>query len=274
MSFELKPIGRVESSLTDTASAPKQGDEGAPEAWLVFEPSVLEALDGIRAGDRVIVLTWLDRADRAILRVHPRDDPANPMRGVFSTRSSDRPNPIGLHLVEVLSINAQRVRVSELEAVDGTPILDLKPVLGPGARAVRRSPLLVAGDAATRLPARDLERARRFYAEKLGLEPVEERPGGLLYKCRSGEFALFESAGAASGEHTQMGWEIDDIEATVRELRRRSVVFEEYELPGLRTVDGIAEVEGNYPSKGGVGEKAAWFRDSEGNLLGVGQRIE
>jgi catechol 2,3-dioxygenase-like lactoylglutathione lyase family enzyme len=135
------------------------------------------------------------------------------------------------------------------------------------------TPSLEHGDVATRLPAQDLERARRFYSERLGMEPVEERPGGLLYRGRSGEFALFESAGAPSGEHTQMGWEVDDIEATVRELRERGVVFEEYDVPGLRTVDGIAEVEGNYPSKGGIGERAAWFRDSEGNLIGVGQRI-
>jgi catechol 2,3-dioxygenase-like lactoylglutathione lyase family enzyme len=134
--------------------------------------------------------------------------------------------------------------------------------------------MLEQGDVATRLPAQDLERARQFYAEKLGLEPIEERPGGLRYRGRHGEFAMFESAGAASGDHTQMAWEVDDIEATVRELRERGVVFEEFDLPGLRTVDGIAAVEGNYPSKGGVGERAAWFRDSEGNLLGIGQRID
>jgi catechol 2,3-dioxygenase-like lactoylglutathione lyase family enzyme len=125
---------------------------------------------------------------------------------------------------------------------------------------------------ANRLPAQDLGRARAFYAEKLGLEPVEERPGGLRYVCASGEFALFESAGKASGEHTQMGWEVDDIDATVRELRARGVVFEEYDLPGLKTVDGIAYIEGNYPSKG-TGERAAWFRDSEGNMLGIGEII-
>jgi catechol 2,3-dioxygenase-like lactoylglutathione lyase family enzyme len=129
------------------------------------------------------------------------------------------------------------------------------------------------GEVATRLAAQDLERARRFYAEKLGLHPAEGRPGGLRHRCRRGEFALFESAGAASGEHTQMAWEVGDIEATVRDLRERGVVFEEFDLPGLRTVDGIAAVDGNYPSKGGVGEKAAWFRDSEGNLLGIGQRL-
>jgi catechol 2,3-dioxygenase-like lactoylglutathione lyase family enzyme len=123
------------------------------------------------------------------------------------------------------------------------------------------------------LPARDLGRAESFYAEKLGLVPVERRPGGLLYRCSAGEFALFESAGAASGTHTQMGWEVDDVDAEVAELRRRGVVFEEYDLPGLRTVNGIAKIEGNYPSKGGAGERAAWFRDSEGNLLGLGQPI-
>jgi catechol 2,3-dioxygenase-like lactoylglutathione lyase family enzyme len=126
---------------------------------------------------------------------------------------------------------------------------------------------------AARLPAQDLERARRFYSEKLGLEPAEERPGGLLYRCGDCEFGLFESAGEPSGAHTQMAWEVDDIEAVVAELRDRGVVFEEYDLPGLTTVDGIAEVEGNYPSKGGKGERAAWFRDSEGNMLGMGQAI-
>ena len=133
--------------------------------------------------------------------------------------------------------------------------------------------MLDTSDVATRLPAQDLERARAFYAEKLGLVPVEERPGGLRYRCGNGYFALFESSGSASGAHTQMGWEVDDIEATVKELRRRGVVFEEYDLPGLKTLNGIAVITGNYPSKGGVGEKGAWFRDSEGNLLGIGQAI-
>jgi tRNA-Thr(GGU) m(6)t(6)A37 methyltransferase TsaA len=125
----LMPIGRVESPLTDPGHAPKQGFEGGPDAWLVFEPPVLDALDGIEPGARVIVLTWLDRADRETLMVHPRDDPANPLRGVFGTRSADRPNPIGLHEVEVLAVDGRRVRVSDLEALDGTPILDLKPVI-------------------------------------------------------------------------------------------------------------------------------------------------
>ena len=130
--FELIPIGRVESPLTDPASAPKQGHEGGPDSWLVFEPAVLKALEGLRPGDQVILLTWLDRADRDVLRVHPRDDVRNPMRGVFGTRSADRPNPIGLHPVEIISIDGERVRVRNLEAVDGTPILDLKPVLRDG----------------------------------------------------------------------------------------------------------------------------------------------
>ena len=132
--------------------------------------------------------------------------------------------------------------------------------------------MLKNGRVATRLPAQNLERAKAFYAEKLGLEPVEERQGGLRYICAAGEFALFESASTASGGHTQMGWEVEDIEATVSELRARGVEFEEYDLPGLATVDGIAEIEGNYPSKGS-GERAAWFRDSEGNMLGIGEPI-
>ena len=126
---------------------------------------------------------------------------------------------------------------------------------------------------ATRLPAQDLNRARRFYAEKLGLEPVEERPGGLRYQFANGEFALYGSAGIAPGTFTQMAFEVDDLDAVVAELKRRGVLFEELDLPGLRTTNGVAEVEGNYPSKGGTGERAAWFRDSEGNLLGVGQAL-
>lgn len=133
--------------------------------------------------------------------------------------------------------------------------------------------MLEHSDVATRLPAQDLERARMFYREKLGLEPLEERPGGLRYRCGNSDFALFASTGAPSGTHTQMGWEVGDIEAVVAELRARGVVFEEYDLPGLKTVGGIADVEGNYPSKGGVGERGAWFRDSEGNLIGIGQPL-
>jgi len=129
--LELKPIGRVESPLIDPAAAPKQGDEGSPEAWLVFEPGLLDGLHGIRPGDRVLVLTWLDRARRDVLRTHPRDDLSNPEQGVFNTRSPHRPNPIGLHEVEILSIDGPSLRVRNLEALDGTPILDVKPVLSP-----------------------------------------------------------------------------------------------------------------------------------------------
>jgi catechol 2,3-dioxygenase-like lactoylglutathione lyase family enzyme len=125
---------------------------------------------------------------------------------------------------------------------------------------------------ATRIPTQDLERARRWYAEKLGLEPSEERPGGLLYECASGVFALYASGGASPGTFTQMGFDVDDIDATIAELKRRGVVFEEVDVPGLKTVDGIADIEGNYPSKG-IGERGGWFRDSEGNLLGIGQPI-
>jgi catechol 2,3-dioxygenase-like lactoylglutathione lyase family enzyme len=132
--------------------------------------------------------------------------------------------------------------------------------------------MLKNGRVVARLPAQDLDRARTFYADKLDLYPVEEREGGLRYEGVAGEFALFESAGTASGTHTQMGWEVDDIDATVAGLRSRGVVFEEYDLPGLKTVDGIADIEGNYPSKG-TGERAAWFRDSEGNMLGIGQAV-
>ena len=127
----LVPIGVVSSPLTDPAAAPKQGFEGAPDAWLVLEPGVAAGLDGMRPGDEIIVLTWLHRARRDVLRVHPRDDPSNPERGVFTTRSADRPNPIGLHRVAVAAIDGARVRVRGLEAIDGTPVVDLKPVLRP-----------------------------------------------------------------------------------------------------------------------------------------------
>jgi len=129
-SFEVRAIGRVESPLTDPDAAPRQADEGAPEAWLVFEPEVAEALDGIRPGDEVLLLTWLDRARRDVLTVHPRGDVSRPRAGVFSTRSPHRPNPIGLHRVEITAVDGRRLRVRSLEALDGTPIIDLKPVLG------------------------------------------------------------------------------------------------------------------------------------------------
>jgi tRNA-Thr(GGU) m(6)t(6)A37 methyltransferase TsaA len=128
-SYELTPVGRVESPLTDPAEAPKQGFEGAPDAWLVFDPALSAAVEDISPGDELVVLTWLDRARRDVLRVHPRDDVSNPMLGVFKTRSADRPNPIGLHPVEVVAVDGNRIRVRNLEALDGTPIIDVKPVL-------------------------------------------------------------------------------------------------------------------------------------------------
>jgi tRNA-Thr(GGU) m(6)t(6)A37 methyltransferase TsaA len=132
---KLVAIGTVESPLTDRASAPKQGDEGAPDAWLAFDASVAEALDGIAVGDELLVLTWLDRARRDVLRVHPRGNLAAAEQGVFNTRSPDRPNPIGLHRVTVLAVDGLRVQVSDLEALDGTPVVDVKPVLrGVGER--------------------------------------------------------------------------------------------------------------------------------------------
>jgi tRNA-Thr(GGU) m(6)t(6)A37 methyltransferase TsaA len=128
-SFEVNAIGTVESRLKELEEAPKQGDEGAPDAWLRFEPQVRAGLDGLQPGDEVVLLTWLDRASRDVLRVYPRGDASRGEQGVFATRSPDRPNPIGLHRVEILAVDGLRVRVSGLEAVDGTPIVDVKPVL-------------------------------------------------------------------------------------------------------------------------------------------------
>jgi tRNA-Thr(GGU) m(6)t(6)A37 methyltransferase TsaA len=128
--MKLQPIGHVESSLTDRSAAPKQGDEGAPDAWLVFAPEYARAMAELAAGQDVLVLTWLDRADRSVLAVHPRSDPDRPETGVFSTRSPDRPNPIGLHRTGIVAVDGLRVHVDGLEALDGTPIVDVKPVLG------------------------------------------------------------------------------------------------------------------------------------------------
>jgi tRNA-Thr(GGU) m(6)t(6)A37 methyltransferase TsaA len=128
--MDLRPIGSVSSSLLDPGLAPKQGDEGALEATLEIAAEFARGLEGVSAGDEIFVLTWLDRADREVLSVHPRDDLSNPETGVFATRSADRPNPIGLHRVRVLGVDGRRLRVDALEAVDGTPVLDLKPVLG------------------------------------------------------------------------------------------------------------------------------------------------
>ncbi|MCC9307423.1 tRNA (N6-threonylcarbamoyladenosine(37)-N6)-methyltransferase TrmO [Kitasatospora sp. RB6PN24] len=127
--YRLRPIGRVESRITERAGAPRQGDEGAPPAWLVFEPEVERGLRELTVGAELLVLTWLHRARRDVLAVRPRGEAGRPETGVFATRSPDRPNPIGLHRVTVLAVDGLRVRVSDLEALDGTPVLDLKPVL-------------------------------------------------------------------------------------------------------------------------------------------------
>ena len=127
--YAVTPIGFVSSALTDPVDAPRQPDEGAPDAWLVLGEQYAAALDGIAAGDDLLLLTWLDRADRTTLAVHPRGDTGRPLTGVFATRSPDRPNPIGLHDVEVIEVDGTRVHVRHLEAIDGTPVLDLKPVL-------------------------------------------------------------------------------------------------------------------------------------------------
>ncbi|MET0557291.1 MAG: tRNA (N6-threonylcarbamoyladenosine(37)-N6)-methyltransferase TrmO [Solirubrobacterales bacterium] len=128
--MRLRAVGRVESPLTDAAEAPKQGDEGAPEATIALDPAYADAGADLVVGEEAIVLTWLDRADRDVLAVHPRGDATRSRQGVFSTRSPDRPNPIGLHRVRILAVAGTRLRVADLEALDGTPVLDLKPVLG------------------------------------------------------------------------------------------------------------------------------------------------
>jgi tRNA-Thr(GGU) m(6)t(6)A37 methyltransferase TsaA len=132
--FELRAIGTVQSPLSDPVLAPRQGDEGGPEAVLVFDEDILEAARDLGPGSEVFVLTWLHLARRDVLSVHPRDNPDNPLTGVFATRSQDRPNPIGLHRVTIVAVEDTRVRVRDLEAIDGTPVLDVKPVLRPDGR--------------------------------------------------------------------------------------------------------------------------------------------
>ncbi|MBO2454984.1 tRNA (N6-threonylcarbamoyladenosine(37)-N6)-methyltransferase TrmO [Actinomadura barringtoniae] len=129
--YVLRSIGAVESPLTDPSEAPRQGDEGAPDAWLVFEPAVREGLRDLGPGTEVLLFTWLDRADRDVLTVHPRGDVTRPESGVFSTRSPHRPNPVGLHRIQIVAVDGLRMRVRDLEALDGTPIVDIKPVLEP-----------------------------------------------------------------------------------------------------------------------------------------------
>ena len=135
--MRLRTVGVIQSELRSRSDAPKQGTEGAPDAWLEVRTSAAQALQGLAAGDEVIVITWLHQADRNVLRVHPRSDPRNPLTGVFATRSPDRPNPLGLHTVTVRAIDGRRLRIGPIEAIDGTPVVDLKPVL-PGAASRRR----------------------------------------------------------------------------------------------------------------------------------------
>jgi len=125
----LRPIGVIESELVDRKAAPRQGSEGAPDAWLVVHPWAIEALDGVAVGDEIIVITWFHRARRDVFKVRPRSDPRNPITGVFATRSPDRPNPLGLHPVVVRAIDGHRLRIGPIEAIDGTPVVDIKPVL-------------------------------------------------------------------------------------------------------------------------------------------------
>ena len=127
--LQLKPIGSVHSLLKDRSKAPKQGSEGAPDAWIEVHPFAAEALDGLSVGDEIVVLTWLHQAHREVLKVHPRSDPKRRLTGVFATRSPDRPNPIGLHHVIVRKIEQRRLRIGPIEAIDGTPVIDIKPVI-------------------------------------------------------------------------------------------------------------------------------------------------
>lgn len=127
--YSLQPIGFVHSTLKDRKEAPKQGSEGAPDAWLELDPAVAAGLEGLAVGDEVILITWFHQSQRDILKVHPRSDPNIPLTGVFATRSPDRPNPLGLHRVTILEMAVNRLKVGPLEAIDGTPLVDIKPVL-------------------------------------------------------------------------------------------------------------------------------------------------
>ena len=127
--YSIQPVGQIQSTLRAVNEAPRQGSEGAPDAWLEVYPAFARALFGIATGDEVIIITWLHRADRDVLEVHPRGDPENPITGVFATRSPDRPNPLGFHRVTVREISEGRLRIGPIEAIDGTPVVDIKPVL-------------------------------------------------------------------------------------------------------------------------------------------------
>ncbi len=128
-SYRVEPIGVIHSELTSCETAPHQGNEGAPDAWLEADATIAEGLEGIAAGNEIILITWFHRSRRDILKVHPRGDKNRPLTGVFSTRSPDRPNPLGLHRVKVLEVTGNKVKVGPIEAIDGTPVIDIKPVL-------------------------------------------------------------------------------------------------------------------------------------------------
>ncbi len=128
-SYRVEPIGVIHSELTSCEAAPHQGNEGAPDAWLEVDATIAEGLEGIAAGNEIILITWFHRARRDILKVHPRGDKNRPLTGVFSTRSPDRPNPLGLHRVKVLEVTGNKLKVGPIEAIDGTPVIDIKPVL-------------------------------------------------------------------------------------------------------------------------------------------------
>ena len=125
----LRPVGVIRSVLKERSDAPRQGPEGAPDAWLEVHGWVSEGLEGLAVGDEIVVITWLHQAERDVLQVHPRDDPRSPLAGVFATRSPDRPNPLGLHVVTIREIQGSRLRIGPIEAIDGTPVVDIKPVI-------------------------------------------------------------------------------------------------------------------------------------------------
>jgi predicted enzyme related to lactoylglutathione lyase len=250
-------------------------DPGRLRAWYEQAFGVAADPDGfLRLGDVGLLIDGRDDvADvpaepaRVILNVHVADARATARRldtmGVTWHAELEYREGAGAWFGTVLDPDGNYLQIIELTPEYWKARRDRARQSGTGP--------LAAGAVATRLPAQDLDRARRFYAEKLGLEPVETRPGGLRYQCESGSFALFESAGRPSGEHTQMAWTVADVDAAVAELKARGVEFETVDVPGLKTVDGLADVEGNYPSAGGIGERAGWFRDSEGNLIGLGE---
>jgi predicted enzyme related to lactoylglutathione lyase len=220
---------------------------------------------------------FLELGDVAVL-VDRRDDVADrtaePGRTILNFHvpdaraAVDHLDGLGVSWVAPLEQRDGGLWFAALSDPDGNVIQVIE--LPPG---YRQAPGLAGAKIATRLPAQDLERARRFYSERLGLEPAEERPGGLLYHGAYGSFALFQTTGAPSGDHTQIAFEVTDLDAVLADLRARGTEPEHFDGPGFDSPDGIVEVDGNYPSKRSRGERAFWIRDSEGNLLGIGQPL-